>query len=102
MDIRKLVFLAETGAKTNMTRRYGWGPSDQRVTDLVPHGHWETTTLIHAIDCHGTRASMINNGPTNSWVRTERKLYNAIGKAIEAVTPNDYLNCFRNSGYITH
>ena len=51
-----------------MTRRYGWGPSDQRVSDLVPHGHWETTTLIHAIDCHGSRASMITNGPTNSWV----------------------------------
>lgn len=171
MDIEKLVFLDETGAKTNMTRRYGWGPSDQRVTDLVPHGHWETTTLIHAIDCRGTRASMITNGPTNSWVfeayvdwllapalrpgdilvmdnlsshkspavlqkieatgarvcflppyspdlnpieqifskikahlcrlavRTEKKLYNAIGKAIESVTQNDCLNCFLNSGY---
>jgi transposase len=32
-------------------------------------------------------------------VRTERKLYNAIGKAIEAVTPTDCLNCFLNSGY---
>jgi hypothetical protein len=29
-----------------MTRRYGWGPSDQRVTEFVPHGHWETTTLL--------------------------------------------------------
>jgi transposase len=155
-----------------MTRRYGWGPSHQRVKDFVPHGHWETTTLIHAIDCHGSRASMITNGPTNAWVfeayvdwllvpalrpgdilimdnlsshknprvlakiqaagaevrylppyspdlnpieqifskikthlrrlavRTERKLYNAIGKAIEAVTANDCLNCFRHSGYI--
>jgi transposase len=172
LDIEKLVFLDETGAKTNMTRRYGWGPSQERVKDLVPHGHWETTTLIHAIDCHGSRASMITNGPTNSWVfqayvdwllvpslrpgdilimdnlsshknavtlekieatgaevrflppyspdlnpieqifskikthlrrlavRTERKLYNAIGKAIETVTSEDCLNCFRNSGYV--
>ncbi len=33
-------------------------------------------------------------------VRTERKLYNAIAKAIETVTSHDCLNCFRNSGYI--
>ena len=33
-------------------------------------------------------------------VRTERKLYNAIGKAIDAVTSDDCLNCFRNSGYL--
>ena len=32
--------------------------------------------------------------------RTERKLYNAIGKAIQTVTSADCLNCFRNSGYI--
>ncbi len=173
LDIRKLVFLDETGAKTNMTRRYGWGPSDERVTDCVPHGHWETTTLIHAIDYQGSRASMITNGPTNSWVfeayvewllapalrpgdilimdnlsshknasaldkihaagaevrflppyspdlnpieqifskikaclrqmaaRTERKLYNAIAKAIETVTAEDCLNCFTNAGYLT-
>ncbi|WP_430454880.1 IS630 family transposase [Rhodopirellula europaea] len=68
LDISKLVFLDETGARTNMTRRYGWGPSDERVTDFVPHGHWETTTLIHAIDCRGSRASLITNGPTNAWV----------------------------------
>lgn len=64
LEIEKLVFLDETGAKTNMTRHYGWGPSDQRVIEFVPHGHWETTTLIHAIDCKGSRASMITNGPT--------------------------------------
>ena len=33
-------------------------------------------------------------------VRTERKLYNAIAKAIDTVTPIDCLNCFRNSGYV--
>ncbi len=68
MNNSKLVFLDETGAKTNMTRRYDWGPTEQRVTDLVPHSHWETTKLIHAIDCNGSRASMITNGPTSAWV----------------------------------
>lgn len=157
-----------------MTRLYGWGLRDERVIDQVPHGHWETTTLIHAIDCHGSRASMITNGPTNSWVfeayvewllapalrpgdivvmdnlsshksaaalakiqatgadvhflppyspdlnpiekifskvkaflrqaavRTERRLYNAIGKAIASIKPEDCINCFRNSGYVAH
>lgn len=33
-------------------------------------------------------------------VRTERKLYNAIAKAIQTVTANDCLNCFRNAGYV--
>ena len=155
-----------------MTRLYGWGPSNERVDGSVPHGHWETTTLIHAIDCHGSRASMITNGPINSWVfeayvdwllapslragdilimdnlsshkdprviekieatgaevrflppyspdfnpieqvfskikaylrraavRTERKLYNAIAKAIQTITTEDCLNCFRNAGYL--
>jgi len=155
-----------------MTRRYGWGPSDQRINDSVPHGHWQTTTLIQAIDWQGSRAAMITNGPTNSmvfeayvdWllapslrpgdilimdnlsshkshaaiekireagaevrflppyspdlnpieqifskikaylrraaVRTERRLYNAIGKAIDSITPQDCTNCFRNAGYL--
>lgn len=33
-------------------------------------------------------------------VRTERKLYNAIAKAIDVVTAEDCLNCFRNSEYL--
>lgn len=68
LNVQKLVFLDETGAKTNMTRRYGWGPRNERVDDSVPHGHWETTTLIQAIDYQGTRAAATTDGPTNSWV----------------------------------
>ena len=34
------------------------------MTEFVSHGYWETTTLIHAIDCKGSRAPMITNGPT--------------------------------------
>jgi transposase len=32
--------------------------------------------------------------------RTERRLYNAISKAIVIVTASDCLNCFSNSGYV--
>lgn len=65
---KRLVFLDETGAKTNMTRRYGWGPKAKRVVEAVPHGHWQSTTLLQAIDHAGTRAAMITDGPTNAAV----------------------------------
>ena len=61
-------FVDETGAKTDMTRRYGWGPRHERVADAVPHGRWRTTTLLHAIDLSGTRAAMVTDGPTTAAV----------------------------------
>jgi transposase len=67
-DFRKLVFLDETGAKTNMTRLYGWGPRSERLAEPVPHGHWNTTTLVQAIDHEGCRAAMTTNGPMNSLI----------------------------------
>jgi transposase len=62
------VFVDEAGAKTDMTGRYGWGPRGGRVVEAVPHGHWKTTTLLHAIDVRGTRAAMITDGPTDAAV----------------------------------
>jgi transposase len=67
-DPERLVFFDETGAKTDMTRRYGWGPRHERVAEPVPHGRWRTTTLLHAVDVTGTRAAMITDGPTNAAV----------------------------------
>ena len=62
------MFVDETGAKTDMTSRYGWGPKSGRVVEPVPRGHWKTTTLLHAIDLAGTRAAMITDGPANAAV----------------------------------
>ena len=45
MDPARFVFLDETGTATNMTRRYGRCPSEQRLVAAVPHGHWRTTTF---------------------------------------------------------
>jgi hypothetical protein len=39
MDPARFVFLDETGTATNMARRYGRCPSDQRLVTAVPHGH---------------------------------------------------------------
>jgi transposase len=46
LDPKKLVFLDETGAKTNMTRLYGRAPVGQRLVDRTPHGHWVNNTYI--------------------------------------------------------
>ena len=39
-----LVFLDESGAKTNMTRLYGRAPVGERCFDHAPDGRWKTVT----------------------------------------------------------
>ncbi|MFW6336853.1 MAG: IS630 family transposase, partial [Phycisphaeraceae bacterium] len=48
-----LVFLDESGAKTNMTRLYGRAPVGERCTDHTPHGHWKSYTMLSAIRLDG-------------------------------------------------
>lgn len=48
-----------------MTRLYGWGPTDQRVVDAVPHGHWKTTTFVAAVRLDGLFAPMVVDGAIN-------------------------------------
>jgi transposase len=61
-----LVFLDETSAKTNMTRRYGRAQRGERVLDYAPHGHWNTTTLVAAITWEAAIAPMVLDGPMDS------------------------------------
>lgn len=63
---KRLIFLDETGLKTNMTRSYGWGPRGQRVVEAVSYGHWNTTTLVQAVDVNRTRAAMMTDGAMNT------------------------------------
>lgn len=53
VDPRRLIFLDESGAKTNLTRTYGWGRGGERVVEATPHGHWGTTTMLAAIRVDG-------------------------------------------------
>ncbi len=46
MNAARLVFIDETWATTNMTRRYGRARRGQRVIASVPHGHWKTSTFF--------------------------------------------------------
>jgi transposase len=66
MDPTRLIFIDETWAKTNMTRLRGRAPSGERLVEKVPHGHWQTTTLVAALDYQGMRCSMTLDGPVNA------------------------------------
>lgn len=59
------MFLDETGANTQMARRYGWGKTSSRVIDSVPHGHWKTTTFVAALRTTGLTAPTVLDGPMN-------------------------------------
>ena len=65
MDSAAFVFLDETGAATNMTRLYGWGPKDERLVDTTPHGHWQTTTFVAGLRADGVVAPLVLDGPMN-------------------------------------
>jgi transposase len=62
LDPARLVFIDETWVTTNMARRYGWGPTAERVAGAVPHGHWKTTTFVAALRADGFVAPMAIDG----------------------------------------
>jgi transposase len=68
MELKKLVFIDESGAKTNMTRLYGRAKNGARVVDATSGGHWSTTTMISSIRLDGSTAPMVVNGATNKEV----------------------------------
>jgi transposase len=63
MDASRFVFLDETGTATNMARRYGRSPSEQRLVAAVPHGHWRTTTFLAGLRQTGIVAPLVLDGP---------------------------------------
>jgi transposase len=64
-DARRLIFIDETWAKTNMTPLRGWAPVGERLIEAIPHGHWQTTTLIAALGIEGVRCSTVADGAVN-------------------------------------
>ena len=63
IDPARLVFLDETGVATNMVRRYGWCPADERLVTTAPHGHWHSTTFIAGLRLSGVTAPLVLDGP---------------------------------------
>ncbi len=66
LDPARLIFLDESGAKTNMTRLRGRAHRSQRVHAKAPHGHWKTTTMISSIRVDGSSACMTIDGATDT------------------------------------
>ena len=63
MDPARFVFLDETGASTNMVRRYGRCPKGERLLAATPHGHWKTTTFVAGLRQSGIIAPYVLDGP---------------------------------------
>jgi transposase len=63
MDPACFVFLDETGASTNMVRRYGRCPRGERLVGAAPWGHWKTTTFVAGLRSSGVVAPLVLDGP---------------------------------------
>lgn len=48
----------------------GWGPKGQRPAVKVPHGHWQTLTLIAALRHDRVDAPCVIDGPINGMLFT--------------------------------
>jgi transposase len=65
VDPRRMVFIDETWAKTNMTRTHGWHTKGEALIDKVPHGHWKTLIFIAGLRHDGILAPCVLDGPIN-------------------------------------
>jgi transposase len=65
IDPGKVVFIDETWAKTNMTRRYGRSALGTRVIEKTPCGRWQTTTFLGALRAEGFIAPLTVDGAIN-------------------------------------
>ena len=65
LDPKRLVFIDETWAKTNMTRRHGRTLRGRRLVAKVPHGRWRTMTFLAALRCDRIAAPCVIDGPIN-------------------------------------
>ena len=63
MDPSRFVFLDETGASTNMVRRYGRCQRGERLVDATPWGHWKVTTFVAGLRETGIIAPLVLDGP---------------------------------------
>jgi transposase len=65
IDPAKVVFIDETWAKTNMTRRYGRSELGTRLVEKNPCGRWQTTTFLGALRAEGVIAPLTVEGTIN-------------------------------------
>jgi transposase len=68
LDVRRLVFIDETWAKTNLARNYGRSRRGTRLLAKVPYGHWKTTTFVAALRHDELTAPVVVDGAMNGAV----------------------------------
>ena len=68
MRHERLVFIDESGARTNMTRRCGRAKHGARCVDAAPCGGRQSTTMISSVRPDGSAASMVIDGATTAEV----------------------------------
>jgi transposase len=61
--VAALVFVDESGANTKMTRLRGRALGGERLRARVPHGRYQTSTLISGIRLEGACAPWLFEGP---------------------------------------
>jgi MFS family permease len=65
-DPARLIFLDESGAKTNLTRLRARSQRGERAHASCPAGHWQTMTMISSIRLDGSTACMALEGTTDT------------------------------------
>ena len=63
LDPGRLVFLDESGVRTDLVRRYRRGRRGERVPDHAPDGRWHSTTFLAALRVTGVTAPAVFDGP---------------------------------------
>jgi transposase len=66
VDAKRIIFIDETWAKTNMTRTHGRCAVGQRLIAKIPHGHWKTLTFVAGLRCDGIIAPCVFDQPINA------------------------------------
>jgi len=66
LDPTKLVFIDETGATTNMARKWGRCRRGRRLRVGIPHGHYKTVTLVAGLRLSGLVAQKAFDRPMNA------------------------------------
>ena len=71
LSARRLIFIDETGAATDMVRRYGRALRGERVKGYAPAGHWKTTTFVAGLTTTGIIAPLVVDQPMNRVIFTQ-------------------------------
>ena len=70
LDPKRLVFIDETWAKTNMTPIRGWSRRGDKLIGRTPFGHWRTLTFLAALRHDRIDAPCVLDGPINGQLFT--------------------------------